>query len=114
MYAASTGSTQLCQILLSCCADVNKVSSDSKISLMIAAEAGHEQVAQLLLRSGADVDAYTGSEKPLLLAAATGRARLVRLLLEHGADVNDFWQWIKIRTYASKSCWPCFDRRTTA
>lgn len=65
-----------------------KFSSDSKTSLTIAAKAGHEQVAQLLLRSGADVDAYTGSEKPLLLAAAAGRARLVRLLLEHGADVN--------------------------
>lgn len=89
MYAASTGSTELCQILLSFGADVAKTSSDHKTPLMIAAAAGHYQLATLLLSAGAEVDAMDAESKtPLLLAAAGGHAQLVRLLLEHGADVN--------------------------
>lgn len=89
MYAASTGSIELCQILFSWGADIAKVSFDHKTSLMIAAAAGHAQLLQLLLDHGADVNALDSeSESTLTLAAKAGDALLVRLLLDHGADVN--------------------------
>lgn len=47
MYTASNGSTQLCHTLLSRGANVAKVSTDNKTSLMIAANAGHHAVAEL-------------------------------------------------------------------
>ena len=89
MYGASTGATQLCQILLSCGANVAMVSSEHETPLLIAANAGNHQVAHLLLDYGADVNGLdTESKTPLLLAAAAGDAQLVRLLLQYGADVN--------------------------
>jgi ankyrin repeat protein len=103
LYAASArGDIDRVQELIECGAPVNFRSPASFTSLHAAAKKNHEDVVRFLIARGADVDAFTLTQKstPLHLATRKGHVAIVRVLCEAGADVNpedeQHWQPILI------------------
>lgn len=84
MLAALDGNIELCRLLISKDADVNK---PGWTPLHYAATNGHVEVIRLLLDENAYVDAASpNGTTPLMMAAHYGTAAAVKLLLESGAD----------------------------
>jgi len=89
-FAVMSGSTDLCELLLSCGSAVQKSDHHERTPLFFAAQEGHCEVAKLLLQSGADYAPSDSSDgcgfTPLMTAAYHGHTRLVDILLQRGAD----------------------------
>jgi len=84
MLAALTGDLELCQLLISKDADVNKT---GWTPLHYAATNGQLAVIRLLLDEHAYIDAESPNRTtPLMMAAMYGTAAAVKVLLEAGAD----------------------------
>lgn len=79
------------QRLLAAGADPNYVSSDEKITPLIAASArDHAQIASILVRAGARVDYHEGDGSTALHTASIfGFADVIRVLLRGGANPNE-------------------------
>jgi ankyrin repeat protein len=89
MLAASRGSVEIIDLLLTQGADPNKRGSAQRTALQYAAEKNHIEAAKRLLAYGADIDAYdNGRLTPLIMAADRGFTELGLLFIEKGADVN--------------------------
>ncbi|KAH6671918.1 ankyrin repeat-containing domain protein [Halenospora varia] len=86
--AATAGSLQVVQILLSGLEDPNENGGYYGTPLVAASRGRYPQVVKLLIQSGADVDAGFKDKTPLIEASKEGRLDVVKLLLESGADVN--------------------------
>jgi len=84
-FAVMSGSTGLCELLLSCGSAVQKSDHHERTPLFFAAQEGHCEVAELLLQSGAYYEP-SDSFSSLMTAAYHGHARLVDILLQSGAD----------------------------
>ena len=89
MLAASSGSVETIDLLLTQGADPNKRGSMQRTVLQYAAEKNHIEAARRLLAYGADIDAYDNSHlTPLIMTADRGYTELGLLLISEGADVN--------------------------
>jgi ankyrin repeat protein/beta-lactamase regulating signal transducer with metallopeptidase domain len=103
-YAASDGTVEICQLLLSYDAAVDQPDNFGLTPLMRAAMEGKVDAARLLIEHGADVNARANSVggsaswsggTALHFATARKHPKVVRLLLDHGADpkaLNDAGQ----------------------
>ncbi len=84
MLAALQGLTELCRLLITLGADVNK---PGWTALHYAATNGHLKTIQLLLDEYAYIDAASpNGTTPLMMAAHYGSDAAVRLLLDAGAE----------------------------
>jgi len=84
MLAALAGDLDLCRLLISKDADVNKA---GWTPLHYAATNGHVEVIRLLLDASAYIDAASpNGSTPLMMAAHYGSTAAVELLLDAGAD----------------------------
>ncbi|MFT5396885.1 MAG: ankyrin repeat protein [Gammaproteobacteria bacterium] len=89
MLAASRGSVEIIDLLLTQGADPNKRGSAERTALQYAVEKNHVETAERLLAYGAEIDAFdNGRLTPLIMAADRGFTELALTLLEKGADPN--------------------------
>lgn len=87
MFAVSTDSIELCQMLLRRGADVNAISSDNKTPLMLAADAGNVHLVEDLLSHGADPKLSKYEPRESRGPAADFRHSLIQRLLD-GKDTS--------------------------
>jgi ankyrin repeat protein len=88
--AAISNEYDIAQILLSCGADVNAISSEEYTALHIAVMNDHKEVARLLCDHGVDVNAQdSGGRTALHLATLESRSMMMAVLLcNEGADLD--------------------------
>ena len=96
--AAQNGYSDICTLLLSCGAQVNVVTKDTRLrtfagynctALFFAASNNDCKTAKTLLGNGADQNIMTNDESfPLYVASQMGHCEMAKLLLENGADPN--------------------------
>jgi uncharacterized protein len=91
LYAASLGSTEMAQFLISRGAKVDIAGENRWTPLHFAAQRGDAKLALLLLSKGAKMKAWTSPDgfTPLIVAAGYGSKDVVELLVTEGADVNE-------------------------
>lgn len=88
--AASNGSVEIVEILLSRGADVNQKNDGGRTALHYAASKGRFKIAELLLSHGAKINAKDKVGcTPLHRAASTGNSEVSEFLIEEGAEVDD-------------------------
>ncbi|NHZ97680.1 ankyrin repeat domain-containing protein [Massilia sp. CCM 8734] len=88
-FAADTGRTDLCELLVARGADVNEHSADVDIPLDNAACEGHLETVKWLLAHGAWIEGHPGSiSSPLMGAIIFGRTEVAKYLIAEGADLN--------------------------
>ena len=89
LLAATVGSVEKGQLLLSYGWDVNEQGRQKETALMCCASANHHEMLAWLLDNGASTEIVDDSESTaLILAAQAGAAECVRLLLDAGAIPN--------------------------
>lgn len=96
--AAQNGYSDICTLLLSCGAQVNAATKDTRLrtfagynctALFFAASNNDCKTAKTLLGNGADQNIMTNDESfPLYVASQMGHCEMAELLLENGADPN--------------------------
>ena len=96
--AAQNGYSDICTLLLSCGAQVNAATKDTRLrtfagynctALFFAASNNDCKTAKTLLGYGADQNIMTNDESfPLYVASQMGHCEMAELLLENGADPN--------------------------
>lgn len=96
--AAQNGYSDICTLLLSCGAQVNVATKDTRLrtfagynctALFFAACNNDCKTAKILLGNGADQSIMTNDESfPLYVASQMGHCEMAKLLLENGADPN--------------------------
>lgn len=92
-WAASTGKSELCEMLLMRQrlprANVNAIGNRQKSALHLAVAHGRDDIVDLLLAHGANVMAKSdGAWTPLHNACQQGAVKIVRILLAAGAEIN--------------------------
>eukprot|EP00698_Gefionella_okellyi_P002509 TRINITY_DN12357_c0_g1_i1.p1 TRINITY_DN12357_c0_g1~~TRINITY_DN12357_c0_g1_i1.p1 ORF type:complete len:459 (-),score=99.45 TRINITY_DN12357_c0_g1_i1:118-1437(-) len=90
-YAARSGITEICRLLLLRSAPINAISDDGRTALWIAANHGHEEIVTLLLKHGAFAEVPIQAElcgTAVLVAAKNGHLPVVEMLLTINAAVN--------------------------
>ncbi|CAD6214595.1 unnamed protein product [Miscanthus lutarioriparius] len=87
--AASSGNSQIIDILLERGADVNLVTDGGRTALHYATSKGRLNIAEKLIAHGANVNKKDKFGcTPLHRAASTGNAELCEFLIEEGAEVD--------------------------
>lgn len=88
MYAASTGNTDVADILLGAKASVNIKTPKGWTALMGAVGNGHVEIVKMLIALGADTNTKTTDTDitPLINSVLSGNVEITKILLEAGAD----------------------------
>ncbi|XP_053328980.1 ankyrin repeat and SOCS box protein 12-like isoform X2 [Spea bombifrons] len=87
--AASRGSMECLEILLSHGADVDSLDVKAQTPLFSAVSAGHFNCVKVLLKAGANPrGSLYNNSSPVLMAARDGRTNILRELMDYGAPAN--------------------------
>lgn len=87
--AASNGSDEICEYLLSMGVDINTKDREGKTPLMNAIYSKHPETVKMLIDKGADANEQEiNGWTALMFAAMQGDLESVKYLIEVGADVN--------------------------
>ena len=86
--ASKSGPTNIVQLLLGHCVDVNARDKNCLTPLHLAAEVGTLEVVNLLLERGANVEAKDDVDRTAFQDASAEGHEVVTLLSEHGSNTG--------------------------
>lgn len=88
--ACQNGDINICILLISNNADVNKKKWSGNYSpLYVSIDNGNASLCHFLIASGADINEGMGFKTPILLAIQLNQPEICQMLIDAGANVND-------------------------